>query len=207
MPREYEVGLRRRSSYGNQRIRSRSPVWETPRREASAERRSHRWEAERRSHRRESPQGRRGHQRQVSGGGRQRENSDKRRERTSLSNSHGKSEVTELSEAIIKGISRIVQELEVRSNNQLVSVTSITSSIVPDFNPLYQNVKEWLEMVDEFKYLYKWDDKTVCHLALNKLRGPAETWYRGLPHVFLIGPNENKCFLITLNLSEICIIC
>jgi hypothetical protein len=33
--------------------------------------------------------------------------------------------------------------------------------------------------------IYGWDSKTTSHLALSKLRGAAEVWYRGLPsHLF-----------------------
>jgi hypothetical protein len=39
--------------------------------------------------------------------------------------------------------------------------------------------------VDEYILIDGWDDKTTSHLALGKLRGPAEIWYRGLlPKLF-----------------------
>jgi hypothetical protein len=39
--------------------------------------------------------------------------------------------------------------------------------------------------VDEYAIIYGWDSKTTSHLALSKLRGAAEVWYRGLPsHLF-----------------------
>lgn len=80
---------------------------------------------------------------------------------------------------------KVIQDLEVRNTNQLVSVTSITNTTIPEFNPLHQNIQDWLNVVDEFMFLYQWNDKTVCHLALNKLRSPAEVWYRGLnTHIF-----------------------
>lgn len=56
----------------------------------------------------------------------------------------------------------------------------VSTVVVHDLNPLYQNVLDWLEGADEFAYVYRWNDRMVCRLALNKLKGPAKVWYRGL---------------------------
>jgi hypothetical protein len=53
--------------------------------------------------------------------------------------------------------------------------------VIEPFDPRHHNIEEWLDAVDEFKAIYDWDDRTTSHLALNKLSGPAEVWYRGLP--------------------------
>jgi hypothetical protein len=58
---------------------------------------------------------------------------------------------------------------------------SVLSNIVGEFNPLESNVVDWLNAVDEYAVIYNWDDQLTSHLALSKLRGPAEVWYRGLP--------------------------
>jgi hypothetical protein len=57
----------------------------------------------------------------------------------------------------------------------------VLSNIVGEFNPLESNVVDWLNAVDEYAVIYNWDDQLTSHLALSKLRGPAEVWYRGLP--------------------------
>lgn len=97
----------------------------------------------------------------------------------------GRSEVSEsvshLGEAIIQGMGTLASKLQVRDSNELVSVTSIASNIIEEFNPARQNVKDWLETIDEYASIYKWSDKITCHLALSKLKGAAEVWYRGLP--------------------------
>ncbi|EFA11803.1 Retrovirus-related Pol polyprotein from transposon 297-like Protein [Tribolium castaneum] len=75
-----------------------------------------------------------------------------------------KSDVSALSEALLKGMGQLVQAQgkTVTESHHLVSVTS---NLVAEFNPITDN----------------WDEKTTIHLALNKLRGPAADWFRGLP--------------------------
>lgn len=90
--------------------------------------------------------------------------------------------VADLSEAIAQGMDRMAGKLRRHTGNEQVSLsTSILNNVIAEFNPLNDDVGEWLNAVDEFATLYNWNDATTSHLALGKLRGPAENWYRGLP--------------------------
>ncbi|XP_064211625.1 uncharacterized protein LOC135265647 [Tribolium castaneum] len=105
------------------------------------------------------------------------------RERTSRRHRRRRSErsdVSALSEALLKGMGQLVQAQgkTVTESHHLVSVTS---NLIAEFNPITDNVSDWLDSVDEYAEIYQWDEKTTIHLALNKLRGPAADWYRGLP--------------------------
>jgi hypothetical protein len=86
--------------------------------------------------------------------------------------------VSRLTEVIFKGMSEVVRQVRPRTE---VSVGTISSGILSEFNPLTGNVDDWLHAVDEYAQIYGWDDKVTSHLAQAKLRGPAEVWYRGLP--------------------------
>lgn len=46
---------------------------------------------------------------------------------------------------------------------------------------MQHDIVSWLHAIDEYALMYNWSDRATCHLALSKLRGPAETWYHGLP--------------------------
>lgn len=79
-----------------------------------------------------------------------------------------------LSQALIQGINKIANNSNNRSG-------VINNNIIEEFNPVDKDIREWLNAVDEFSQINNWSDQITCHLALSKLRGPAETWYRGLP--------------------------
>jgi hypothetical protein len=90
--------------------------------------------------------------------------------------------VTELSEAIARGMSRATGKSLPETLERQVSLnTSLQANIVAEFNPLNGDIEEWLNSVDEFATMYRWSNSLTSYLALGKLRGPAETWYRGLP--------------------------
>jgi hypothetical protein len=86
---------------------------------------------------------------------------------------------TQLGSAIVSGIDRLVGKNKPTST--VSTSLSISSNIVAEFNPLENCIEEWVNSVDEYALIHGWDDKTTSHLALGKLRGPAEIWYRGLP--------------------------
>ena len=56
-----------------------------------------------------------------------------------------------------------------------------SKDLIPEFNPLTDNVSHWLSIIDEYAQMYHWYNRTVSHLALGKLRGPANVWYQSLP--------------------------
>jgi hypothetical protein len=90
--------------------------------------------------------------------------------------------VIELSEAIARGMSRATGKSLPETLERQVSLnTSLQVNIIAEFNPLNGDIEEWLNSVDECATMYRWSDSLTSYLALGKLRGPAETWYRGLP--------------------------
>jgi hypothetical protein len=101
------------------------------------------------------------------------------RSRTRSRSRGADSSLSRLSGAIVEGIDRLL----VRSESSRVPKvsTSLVQNVIEPFDPRHHNIEEWLDAVDEFKAIYDWDDRTTSHLALNKLSGPAEVWYRGLP--------------------------
>lgn len=86
----------------------------------------------------------------------------------------GSEAVHSLSHALLEGISQLI-------GSQPHKTGIVDKNIINEFNPLNQDIKEWLGAVDEYAYMNGWSDQMICHLALCKLRGPAEIWYRGLP--------------------------
>lgn len=60
---------------------------------------------------------------------------------------------------------------------------SVKDADITEFNPLNDDINEWLAKIDEHAGIYMWDDLHTCHLAINKLKGPAETWYKSLPSI------------------------
>jgi hypothetical protein len=98
--------------------------------------------------------------------------------------------VTELSEAIARGMSRATgKSLPETLERQVNLNTSLQVNIIAEFNPLNGDIEEWLNSVDEFATMYRWSDSLTSYLVLGKLRGPTETWYRGL-----LSLNGDKCW-------------
>jgi len=89
------------------------------------------------------------------------------------SQQEGSESIYSLSQALLKGIEGIAN----RTNNSGV----INNKIIDEFNPVNNDIVEWINAVDEYAFINNWNDQVTCHLALSKLRGSAETWYRGLP--------------------------
>jgi hypothetical protein len=167
MPRS-RASRRSRSGSGSQELQprgSRSRSRSHERRRSGKEKRRHRHLTPRSTTEGRSGKSRRQHPRES-------RTSSQRTEET----------VSRLSEVIFKGMSEVVRQVRPRTK---VSVGTISSGILSEFNPLTGNVDDWLHAVDEYAQIYGWDDKVTSHLALAKLRGPAEVWYRGLPtHLF-----------------------
>jgi hypothetical protein len=91
-----------------------------------------------------------------------------------------------ISEAIVRGMQEVAGKLQKANEGRSVSMhTSLIKNIVAEFNPIETDVTSWIHEVDEYVIIYGWDSKTTSHLALSKLRGAAEVWYRVLPsHLF-----------------------
>lgn len=92
-----------------------------------------------------------------------------------------------ISQALLQGINKIA------SNKNQSGV--IDKSIIEEFNPIERDIRDWLNSVDEYSQINNWSDEVTCHLALSKLRGPAETWYRGLPTRLFVWPEWKELLL------------
>lgn len=70
-----------------------------------------------------------------------------------------------------------------------VQVQSPFSQIQGDAIPLFdpadynQNIETWVRRVDELRELFHWTEDATTYLALAKLRGRADKWYRSLPTI------------------------
>lgn len=92
------------------------------------------------------------------------------------------------SEAGRAGLNVSVDSLQTVSNflNKLSTLSeqnynvSVNDKDIGEFNPFYDDVELWLKKLDEYALIYRWNDNYVRHLAINKLRGTAETWYKTL---------------------------
>jgi hypothetical protein len=60
---------------------------------------------------------------------------------------------------------------------------SCRGEVIPVFNPeeVGQNAEKWCRKVDELREIFHWSEEATIYYALAKLRGLAETWYKGLP--------------------------
>ncbi|KAL1516166.1 hypothetical protein ABEB36_000085 [Hypothenemus hampei] len=87
------------------------------------------------------------------------------------------SQVSLFSDAILGGIDKIINHPQKLQSCNI----HVKDNIICEFNPLNHDINDWLPFVDEYAQINNWSDNVTCYLALGKLRGPAETWCRGLP--------------------------
>jgi hypothetical protein len=122
------------------------------------------------------------------------------RSRTRSRSRGADSSLSRLSDAIVEGMDRLL----VRSESSRVPKvsTSLVQNVIEPFDPRHHNIEEWLDAVDEFKAIYDWDDRTTSHLTLNKLSGPAEVWYRGLPSRVFSWDQWRENFLATFKIKR-----
>lgn len=57
---------------------------------------------------------------------------------------------------------------------------STLNNIIPDFDPLEDNINAWLNIIKSYAQTFAWSDETTRFQALNKLKGPAKVWYDSL---------------------------
>ncbi|XP_023310293.1 PTB domain-containing adapter protein ced-6-like [Anoplophora glabripennis] len=53
------------------------------------------------------------------------------------------------------------------------------SNIIPDFDPKFRDINDWIEIIQFNAISYHWSDTTIIFQALSKLKGTAKTWYDG----------------------------
>lgn len=67
-----------------------------------------------------------------------------------------------------------------RKQPQTVSQNVILSSVIPEFDPLVDNIDMWLNVVDANSRAFGWADNMIKYQALQKLRNTAKTWLDSL---------------------------
>lgn len=67
-----------------------------------------------------------------------------------------------------------------RKESQTVSQNVVLSSVIPEFDPLVDNVDMWLNVVEANARAFGWRDNMIKYQALQKLRNTAKTWLDSL---------------------------
>lgn len=91
--------------------------------------------------------------------------------------SNNQQDLTAKSESLTSVMASFVEKI---SNNQQDLMAKGES--VPTFDPndYNQASTSWCNKVDELRKIFGWSEEVTIYLALAKLRGLAETWYKGL---------------------------
>lgn len=63
------------------------------------------------------------------------------------------------------------------SYNAQSNSTITISSIIPEYDPMITEIKEWIEIIEHNARTYEWPDHFIIYQALNKLKNTAKTWY------------------------------
>lgn len=61
-----------------------------------------------------------------------------------------------------------------------VSQNVILSSVIPEFDPLVDDIEMWINVVEANARAFRWPDRVLQYQALQKLRNTAKTWYDSL---------------------------
>lgn len=68
-----------------------------------------------------------------------------------------------------------------KTGTETVSTSALTlHNMIPEFDPLNDNVTAWLNIMDSYAKTFSWADSMIRYQALNKLKGSAKTWYDSL---------------------------
>lgn len=68
-----------------------------------------------------------------------------------------------------------------KGTDTVSQANSITlNNIIPEFDPLKDDIDAWLSIIKSYANTFSWSDETTRYQALNKLKGPAKTWYDSL---------------------------
>lgn len=80
---------------------------------------------------------------------------------------------------------RARKRLKVSHTNDAGIVSTTSSNItlnnmIPDFDPLTDNISAWLNIIQSYAVTFSWNDSMIRYQALNKLKGSAKIWYDSL---------------------------
>lgn len=61
-----------------------------------------------------------------------------------------------------------------------VNQNVVVSSVIPEFDPLVDDIQMWINVVEANARAFRWSDRIIKYQALQKLRNTAKTWYDSL---------------------------
>lgn len=67
-----------------------------------------------------------------------------------------------------------------RRGSPTVSQSAVLSSVIPEFDPLVDNIDMWINVVEANAKAFGWSDNMIRYQALQKLRNTAKTWLDSL---------------------------
>lgn len=67
-----------------------------------------------------------------------------------------------------------------RAASPAVSQNVVLSSVIPEFDPLIDDIQMWINVVEANARAFSWSDRVLQYQALQKLRNTAKTWYDSL---------------------------
>ncbi|KAG6465497.1 hypothetical protein O3G_MSEX015187 [Manduca sexta] len=67
-----------------------------------------------------------------------------------------------------------------RAASPTVSQNVILASVIPEFDPLVDDIEMWINVVEANARAFGWSDRVLQYQALQKLRNTAKTWYDSL---------------------------
>ncbi|XP_047028837.1 uncharacterized protein LOC124636753 [Helicoverpa zea] len=66
------------------------------------------------------------------------------------------------------------------SRHKDTKAVSTLNNIIPEFDPLNDDINAWLNIIQSYSATFDWSDETIRYQALNKLKGSAKVWYDSL---------------------------
>ncbi|XP_026732674.1 uncharacterized protein LOC113497348 [Trichoplusia ni] len=66
------------------------------------------------------------------------------------------------------------------SRHHETKAVSTLNNIIPEFDPLNDDINAWLNIIQSYSATFGWSDETMRYQALNKLKGSGKVWYDSL---------------------------
>nr|XP_053612000.1 uncharacterized protein LOC128676087 [Plodia interpunctella] len=66
------------------------------------------------------------------------------------------------------------------SRRKEAKTVSTLNNIIPEFDPLNDDINAWLSIIQTYAMTFGWSDETIRYQALNKLKGSGKVWYDSL---------------------------
>ncbi|XP_053619325.2 uncharacterized protein LOC128680304, partial [Plodia interpunctella] len=107
-------------------------------------------------------------------------NSRRRRRRETSSSSSTSSAATSTSSSSSEDRHRRLKRARRSRKSPTVRHNVITSSVIPEFDPLVDDIYMWTNVVEANARTFGWSDKEIKYQALQKLKNTAKLWYDSL---------------------------